>query len=373
MPIVKDGLIAYYNAKQGVVGDQWLDLSGNDLHLTLTGTTLQSDGIYFDGVDDRARSDWDAFTPTEDYTVEIGIKKLAQSKTVYILYSYAGGAYERNITSNSSERLRINDGIDSHVSAYTLPSGEMVRITIRRVDDLNHDVFINGEYNSTITTGQFIRGFWGTITLGNDGGSNFINATYAYVRLYDRSLSNAEITQNSLVGLEVGLDEDPGVDVTHSYSMQQNIYADRRYDLTTLQSVYSDLSSIAALSMGVYAWRSIDDAITKQIVHAERSADSITSQIIYDNLTKMAVLRQSIYADQLTKAGCLQQVHAIRSEFYATSQVIYLSVTYDFSMFIIVYEPSDHYRQKVYYHAQIKRQLGANVAITRSKQFGVRI
>lgn len=343
MPIVKNGLVTYYNAKQGFDGETWQDLTGNGRDLNVEGATLDADGVYFDGVDDHCRSDWDTFAPMTDYTVEVALKKHAQSRTMYILHAYANSGIDaRELSANSSEQLRINDGLSSVSSSYVIPSDTLTIITIKRIDDLNHAIYQDGVYQTTLTTNQYVHGFWGTWLIGYNGGSTYYAGHIAFVRMYDRALSDAEIEQNAAVGLDIGLDDDEFISI--NYDTLQTIYAEQRQDVPTEQAIYAEESSPTPLNVRIY-----DDI----------DLNLSTTQCIYTSITDNTATLQGVYSDGMQRADTLQQV--------------YVPFEADYPLRIVIIDPSDYYRQQVYIDVQIKRQLITNAEITRMREIEVRI
>lgn len=72
--IVKNGLTAYWNYKQGVSGGKWNNIAPSTLgkhNMDITGAINRADGMYFDGVDDVAKTTGFTYTIPKDFTIEV--------------------------------------------------------------------------------------------------------------------------------------------------------------------------------------------------------------------------------------------------------------------------------------------------------------
>ena len=212
MPIITDGLIGYWNSKQGFDGLVWQDLSGNGRHFKMAGNpTLATDGVYFDGVDDKGELPNNQLMPiTSDYTIEFGIKLRDITATSYVVYGYDSSvnAHHRGINLNTSELLRYN-APSSATTTYTVPLNTYVHIQLKRITDTSHALYVNGVFRNNFTTPSPFVGIRGLFHIGYDGGSSRLPATISFIRIYSKALTDQELAKNFLIGKEVGLSSAP--------------------------------------------------------------------------------------------------------------------------------------------------------------------
>lgn len=206
--IVTSGLIGYWSSKSGFTPTLWTDLSGKGHSFVLVGSpTLVDDGVYFDGVDDYGKvSTANQLPITTDYTIEFGIKIRDVTSTCYILYGWdsTATAHHRGVNLSSSELLRVNAPA-STTTGYTIPLNTYLHVQIKRITDTTHALYINGVFRNNFTTSSPFVGIRGSLQVGTDGGSSRLPATISFMRIYDRALTDQELTKNFLVGREVGL------------------------------------------------------------------------------------------------------------------------------------------------------------------------
>lgn len=222
--IVTNGLVGYWNSKRGVDGTTWKNLAPSTVGQfdgTISGTTKQSDGMYFDNTDYvRVRSPLPD-TPSS-FTLEMRVK----------------GKY-----TGSPDFLRL--GTDSNVySAYLLyPVSETNNWRVSVINTANgiptvasfldpNGITSNVEYLLTVTFDNFTK----TLTFYRNGtnlGTRVLSSSVEYsfngtglyhkyyylstpeypytgvldtFRLYNRALSESEVLHNYSFGPEVGLD-----------------------------------------------------------------------------------------------------------------------------------------------------------------------
>lgn len=226
MSIVIDGLVGYWNSRQGVNGSVWENISPNttgQYNGSITGTTLQSEGIFFDGVDDYVTTS--PLPTVSEFTLEICLNasvsnNSSPSPLSYYLSDSIRGALGLRFNNNYNA-LSWSDNQGG--SPITTPTGSMTRetrtyITIR-VKDRNTEVLING---ITVGSGNSTYGnqrLGGNLTMGH----RYYNATIFevfkgtifFVRAYNKLLTNSEVAQNYAIGTEVGLTQEPPSPVTN--------------------------------------------------------------------------------------------------------------------------------------------------------------
>lgn len=229
MPIVTNGLIGYWNVKQGVNGSAWTNIAPATIGKydgVIFGAVNQSEGIYFDGVDDcvgfqslqsvdnpkryefeiylKAPFNGDdaqqvilgrydmTFTPSAKVkTLQLGTRKNGTSvinvggtktqtlpkDTVFKLN------YVVDLTGAGLEIVYLND---TQIASYTPPVGNMA--------DLSAD---------------WALGARADVTMGSPTVTNFFRGHVQSLKLYNRQLTPTERAQNSIIGSEVGLIESP--------------------------------------------------------------------------------------------------------------------------------------------------------------------
>lgn len=229
MPIITNGLIGYWNVKQGVNGSGWTNIAPATMGKydgVIFGAVNQSEGMYFDGVDDcvgfqalqsvdnpkryefeiylKAPFNGDdaqqvilgrydmTFTPSAKIkTLQLGTRKNGTSvinvggtktqslpkDTVFKLN------YVVDLTGAGLEIVYLND---TQIASYTPPVGNMA--------DLSAD---------------WALGARADVTMGSPTVTNFFKGHVQSLKLYNRQLTPTERAQNSSIGSEVGLIESP--------------------------------------------------------------------------------------------------------------------------------------------------------------------
>lgn len=207
MTIAKDGLLYYYNSKQGYTSNVWEDLSGNEYHLNMTDTMLDGDGVYFNGssMSKGVMGSGMSVPVQSSYTLEFALKVPDLTATSYFLYFYRSTG-SRALTLTSSELLRMYAESTSFPSTYQVPINTIVQFTIKHVTNNMHALYINGTFRENINTTANISDLTGSLNVGTNGSGHY-KGHIAYVRQYNRSLSDTEISNNYSYGLDVGLED----------------------------------------------------------------------------------------------------------------------------------------------------------------------
>lgn len=207
--VVTDGLRLYLDAGNAASypgsGTTWTDLSGYNNNYTLvngpTYVTESGGGIFFDGTNDHATGPAsNAFGITANCTIEIIIKptqnvggsmfRFVADENIRGLFAhtpYGDGYYFDSV----NQRISFTDGTLINQNAYfvfrrrTTPSPyrEIIRNTVQRAADTN--VPNTMTLNTTTTLLAAVPA----------DGEYFKGNVYVF-RVYNRSLSDAELTQN---------------------------------------------------------------------------------------------------------------------------------------------------------------------------------
>ncbi|MGD6876745.1 LamG-like jellyroll fold domain-containing protein [Bacillus infantis] len=212
MGIVTNGLIGYWHYQQGVNGTTWENIAPDtksNYSMTLSGATLQSDGVYFDA--------------TDDYGVLPIIPNLKDHLTIETTFTlidhpFAAHLYGEDFSKSlniSTNKLRtyINGNVDGQT---TLARNTMYSVT--HVFDKTNSVikaYLNGKSEFTkagVTTNPNFD--WSTAPL-YIGTSYSTSSPYYYhlggkihsFKIYNRALSDVEVGQNYFNGIDVGLSQ----------------------------------------------------------------------------------------------------------------------------------------------------------------------
>lgn len=191
-PIVRYNLIVYLDAANIASypgsGTTWIDLSGNGNNATLVNGVGYSNGaLVFDGVDDYVNS-FNASSLT-DLTIDMWVYDTRASGERDILtYSGNGGSYTFNgstfRTDGNSVPRRSFSGVGQP------PLNQWYRFCYVK----NGDFYIN----QTRYTGSGSDSGYGTLSFGNTRTdvNRRLNGRISNIKIYNRSLSDAEIQQN---------------------------------------------------------------------------------------------------------------------------------------------------------------------------------
>lgn len=222
-PIVRDGLIAYYDAANiksyPGTGITWSDLSGNSIHGTLVNGPVYNSGnvgsFSFDGVNDYVDCGSSASTNfgTGLFTVGVWFKtNTTIRRTVISRFDYSTGI-ERGYYVDVMANGKVRAAFETTPSNYRVVDSSVV------VNDnrFHYVVFVR---SATTTAGLYVDGVWqGSNTLFAGSPSNVdavtalltIGRLFDYqtptfssywigsigsIQMYNRVLTQAEVTQN---------------------------------------------------------------------------------------------------------------------------------------------------------------------------------
>lgn len=261
--ISQSGLIGYLNSKQGKSGATWQNLAptggSNASFRGGAGTTTDPQGsglMYWDGVDDDAQI---PTTPihTTSHTVEFWLRP-DRAGNSQILAS--GGASIETLTGTGSAPLIYYDAISSgHETTQSLTFNQLYHVVFTRATDV-HKWYVNGALDSSFTS----------TTAGFEDLTDTTPFNLAYavlvnfqgvldsIKVYDRTISEEEITQNFIFGTGVGLADElpPTTPVIHSVSGTADAVATVTGDATivsqqTIHLVSGQMDSASAVSVSV--------------------------------------------------------------------------------------------------------------------------
>ena len=211
--IVTDGLVfnvdAGFTPSYPTINTTWYDLSGYGNNGTLTnGPTYSTSGggsIVFDGIDDRCPVENQNFnsTTSSSFTIEIVYKRNSSTPgSAKALYSMGAGG-----TSNARIFFWFDDDGNGRmaINYYTQTGFDRYIELTRSLDTNFHYAVQVVDKNTLLMTGYFDGVNKGTGTIESSStsdnvfkiaGNNSCNTTIAFVRIYNRALTSAEVLQN---------------------------------------------------------------------------------------------------------------------------------------------------------------------------------
>lgn len=228
--IVRDGLVLHLDAGKRDSypgsGTVWRDLSGNNNHVTLYNAPIfSSNAIIFDGVNQYARTDTTINLADTDKITVMSIWKTATTSSQGLVYEHTNNWNTRTngyggfgIASNSNGSVVVANVNHNQLNGSTGYSG--VNTTSPSIIDyqmytLLHDFSLAGtDETYSYINGTFVNksstGVSGTNTINNTGmfGNDYMyfasrggttaycNVSIACLILYNRRLTDIEISQN---------------------------------------------------------------------------------------------------------------------------------------------------------------------------------
>jgi lysozyme len=234
--IVQNGLIAYYNSKQGVTSTTWKNLAQ-------TGT--QYDGILKGSTPPTATTNGMQFSSTTGGFVAIPMFQeiLSSSSTIEFRINIDNSTTEPDIWSTADDA----NGTNLSYGLYPLTDGTSLLIsfngsgsgTFTNILDLGQDTYISIVLDTVAQTVAAYKngvlfdtklGITSTSLISNNQKPYFlitdssypINGTLDNFRVYNRALSSSDISANYSVGTEVGLVNDYVPTVPTSLSTSVN-------------------------------------------------------------------------------------------------------------------------------------------------------
>ena len=227
MGVVTNGLIAYWNAKQGISGTTWSNIApGNEAKyaLTLANTTTEVDRVLFKGLTTSRALASENITGLTSHTIEMFINADALFENTAGTPFYAistmsnRGGFNLN-TTNGINKLEYTDASGAAIFATTpnnsIIKGSLIQIFVL-VDalDVSASLGVNGSIlTRTTTTFSNLPKLVGLVTLGvRKYNTSYFDPFKGYIysaKIYNRVLTPEEITQNYNNGISVGLANKP--------------------------------------------------------------------------------------------------------------------------------------------------------------------
>lgn len=227
MSIVKDGLVGYWHYKQGFKNGSWENISPNTkgrFNGVVTGAVMQSDGVYFDGIDDSVKIPSIRDT-SFGVTFEVVFKVPSVNQGASIIFSDSDlGILIYNIPPTLNGYLI---GIDSNDMPYTVgslpPSNVLMTATI--TIDLNTKTvfYINGVKIGNSNYTPYSNIVLDVYIMGVYNYGIFQKGTIKSAKLYNKALTQQEVLQNYAVGHDnIGLDEGQPVAIPKATIISQS-------------------------------------------------------------------------------------------------------------------------------------------------------
>jgi hypothetical protein len=224
--IVTDGLIGYWHYAEGVEGAVWKNIApatkDNAEHngSLKNGATLQSDGVYFDGVNDYASLGWwghsygDGFD-NSSFTIELKVAIQSVTSNYDYMNIVSIGNYEDyfDINYTPADTIGFSKEVNPRVDEIAIVSvKEWVTITVvyNNTSGL-WKYYKDGQdvSGSGINQKNPLRYSQMTITLASYNAERMVRASMKikHFKLYNRVLDSEEIAQNFSMGDDVGLSD----------------------------------------------------------------------------------------------------------------------------------------------------------------------
>ena len=209
--IVTDGLVLLLDAadKNSYPGSgtTWRDMSGGGRNFTLenspTFSTSKGGAIVFDGNDDFLTGPAsNTFSIVQDHTVEVVFNIAELRSTVFFTWSN-GGPSGRQIFTHApwgNDTIYYDVALNSRVQYSPVPVGRIVHMVwrLRSSTTPRQQIFENNVIkadNGTNTVGNISMGT-DPVYIAKIGDFSYWKGTIYYFRVYNRALTDAELSQN---------------------------------------------------------------------------------------------------------------------------------------------------------------------------------
>lgn len=325
--VVTNGLAGYWHYARGVSGNTWNNIAPDttgQYNGTITGATLQADGMYFDGVD--------------DFVVIPPMTTLSQGYTIEFLINWdnnISATYPTIFSETTTNRIRINKSTNRlqftpDTSLVTgvkdfLPNTNSHGLIRYNQSTGIADIFVNGVFDSSYSTTE--KTFSNNLYIGVlPSFTNYLKGTVKSLRLYSRALSDSEISQNYAVGTEVGLEEEPPPTGTvYTANLSDSIgfleTVTKRYqgykNLATDVSTTDIIEKQLAVNITDYVDSiNIEDYLSKQLTAMRNMTDIVsTTDIIEKHTLSVRVLNDIVTAlESATKQSRLIKQDSVSVE-----------------------------------------------------------
>ncbi|PLR93178.1 LamG domain-containing protein [Bacillus sp. T33-2] len=340
MAIVTNGLQGYWNAKQGLSGTTWQNIAPAKqglYNLTLNGAIVDSERVSTDGVDDTITGGF-YLLPSTQLTFEIWvIVEVHQTGDKLI-----GFDTSNTVELSSSSRLGVRRTGANVIAGSTVTLNTLTHIVVT-YDGTAWNAYINNVKATALTASAMALS--PNLTMGSGFQGKFYLA-----RIYDRPLTDAEVTQNYAEGTNIGLDSTPtGTPVNANYSTKQTVYAARMVQAGTKQAINMQTTVQGS---------------TRQTITAQRNTQADATQRIYSIQQVQLDIQQRLYNTTSLAYSTLQKTSAARQAAFDAKQVLYKSVGIPYDTLLEIFNESvvriEHFAMRV----QVHRQSSAEYPLT---------
>lgn len=207
MPVVTNGLQLYYNSQSpDNTSTTAKDLSPNNRNGSITGAVNNgAQGWKFDGVDDVITTAYNPNISRAAFTYEVWFRRPDITATARNLLSTAAGTQYINAI-NATFQMQVANVAGPNPTGSRYAANNIVHLIVAAADRNNTIVYCNGVNIGSLTSNHDGT-FSGNVQIGRRGGATAspFNGDIFAVRLYNRQLSAAEVTQNFNNGIALGL------------------------------------------------------------------------------------------------------------------------------------------------------------------------
>lgn len=265
--IVTSGLIGYWHFAQGVSGPNWANIApgqGGAPLAVISGPVLEVDGMRFDGVNDLATIT--AFNPPATRTIEVGI---IPDNPIVAGNLFAKSTTERSYISSSTQ-FAMTTGNRTNTGTHSMTAGSFNQLVFGS-NGSQTSLWSNGTNRVANGTANAPTTGAATWNIGGLSSSTFFDGKIVYVRVYNRLLTNTEVTTNWNNRANVGLAQASTSSLYYGKGFNEGVTlgdtVTQEYTPGTVEGQYSkSLSDSVSMS---------DDALTKTSTRFKDLADSV--------------------------------------------------------------------------------------------------
>lgn len=342
MGIVTDGLVGYWHYAQGYNNGVWQNIApatvGQYNGTVNGGVSLVSDGVTFDGTTGYINiGALPLLTGLSSFTLQVLVGSVTSGATSLYSIGLASDSSNRYGITFANNYPKFTSVVNSATnsmspSSNTLGSG-MATVT---VDSSGRKLYLNNSSpnksdTTTITLPTINYVSIGCIYYGTPLVPNyFFNGKIRAVRIYNRALTQAEITQNyNVANSDTGLGTTGTVGTTN-YNTKQSLYNTGTLAYNLKQALYQTLSQSFDTKLQQYQNGSMD-MDSRQELFNQSSILMDSKQDLYNQLISPFDSKQVLYKQSSDEFNTKQSIFKLDATQYDSKQVIYhtASTLYD--------------------------------------------
>jgi hypothetical protein len=293
--IVTNGLIGYWHCQQGVSGSTWNNIAPSTTGLyngTITGgATIQSGGMYFDGVDDVTTiTNFDAINTLTDFSFQVLMSFISTGNNItpYSWFVDANNRYGFIIDPSLKPNYGYNTGgtFNSMIGTSALTPGQQYLLTVVH-NASGRSFYVDNTLikQDTVTmVGKTYKLGIGAYFADTGPAINYFKGYVIHAKVYNKALTPAEISQNYAAGTAVGLSSggtantkslSDTISVTDSISRQYLMTRSLSDSLVISDSIPNKQPGFAKSLADTIA---VSDAITNKVLASNKSlSDSVNT------------------------------------------------------------------------------------------------